>query len=80
MRGICDLIATANRAGDPYMRGMPYSHASRKADTNASSNDVIQEALAIHAANRPPKGPAKLMPRTPTLPKIVKNRKRRRTS
>jgi hypothetical protein len=60
------------------MRGMPYSHASRTADSGASSSDLIREALAIQAANRPPKGPAKLMPKTPTLPKVVKYRKQRR--
>jgi hypothetical protein len=60
------------------MRGMPYSHSNRTTDTSASTGDVIREALAIQAANRKPLGPAKLMPKTPTLPKVMKYRKQRR--
>lgn len=60
------------------MRGMPYSHATRTGDSNVSTGDVIREALANQAAKRKPSGPPKEMPRTPTLPKVMKYRKQRR--
>ncbi|HEY8751717.1 MAG TPA: hypothetical protein VIM11_27300 [Tepidisphaeraceae bacterium] len=61
------------------MRGMPYQRASQGPDSRGSANSYLSEALAIHAAKQPPKSPPKIMPVTPTLPKVVRGRKRRRT-
>jgi hypothetical protein len=61
------------------MRGTPYQRVSRSSDPQGPANSYVSEALAIQAAKRPPKGPAKAMPITPTLPKVVRGRKRRRT-
>ncbi len=61
------------------MKGIPYQQASRAPDAPPTSDPVIQEALAKHAAARPPKSPPKIMPITPTLKKVVKGRRRRRT-
>lgn len=63
------------------MRGMPYSHSNRtpeSGDRSTSTGDVIREALELQAAKRKPLGPPKMMPKTPTLPKIQKYRKQRR--
>ena len=42
------------------------------------NSECIREALEKQAALRPPKTPPKLMPITPTLPRIPKPRNRRR--
>lgn len=60
------------------MRGTPYTRASRPSKTEDASNSYIAEALAIQASKRPPRTPPKAMPVTPTLPKVVKGRRRRR--
>ncbi len=60
------------------MRGMHYSRASRRSE-DAPMDPHVAEALAIHASKRPAKSPPKVMPVTPTLPKVVRGRKRRRT-
>jgi hypothetical protein len=63
------------------MRGMPYSQASRKADAHEPKpNSYLDEALAIQAANRPPRSPPKSMPVTPQLPRVAKHKRRRRSS
>jgi len=60
------------------MRAVPYKRPSDNADAKPVSNSYVSEALAKQAAIRPPKTPAKLMPVTPTLPKMKSIRKRRR--
>ena len=60
------------------MRGMPYSRATRTADTASSTNPIVNEALAIQAANRPAKSAPREMPITPTLPRMPKPKRRRR--
>ena len=62
------------------MRGMPYKNASRGKDADAPMSPEVREALARQAAGRPPKGPPKAMPVTPTLPRIPKPKRRRRPS
>jgi hypothetical protein len=61
------------------MRGMPYSKATRTNEARASTNSYVQEALAKQAALRPPRTPPKPMPVTPTLPKVNKHRRKRRS-
>jgi len=60
------------------MRAVFYKRPSRST-TEAPANSYVAEALAIKAARTPPKTPPKIMPVTPTLPKVVRGRKRRRT-
>jgi hypothetical protein len=60
------------------MRGMSYTKATRATDTAVPSNSYVQEALAKHAASRPPKGKPNIMPVTPTLPRVPKPKGRRR--
>jgi hypothetical protein len=61
------------------MRGMPYQQATKGPKVEGATDSYVAEALAIQASKRAPKGPAKIMPVTPTLPKVVRGRKRRRT-
>lgn len=44
-----------------------------------TNSAIIQEALAKQAAKRPPKAPPKYVSAPPTLPKVRKHRRRRRT-
>jgi hypothetical protein len=60
------------------MRGMPYSKASRSSKTEGPVDEYVAEALAIQAAKTPPRTPPKIMPVTPTLPKVRKGRRNRR--
>jgi hypothetical protein len=59
------------------MRGMHYSRASRRTDDRAPSDPIVSEALAKQAAARPQQTPPKLMPVTPTLPKVRGKQRRR---
>ena len=43
-------------------------------------DDDVCEALEKHMASRPPKGKPKIMPVTPTLPRVPKPYKRRKPS
>jgi hypothetical protein len=60
------------------MRAMSYKRPSRSTSDEVPTNSYVREALAKQAASRPPKTPAKLMPVTPTLPKVYKPKGRRR--
>ena len=60
------------------MRDRADTSANRSEDMPVTTGDVIREALAIQAAKRKPAGPPKPMPKTPTLPKVMKYRKQRR--
>ena len=60
------------------MRGMSYTRATKSADQRSVANSFVSEALSKQAALRPPKTPPKLMPVTPTLPRIRKGKPRRR--
>ncbi|HWE97951.1 MAG TPA: hypothetical protein VG269_28645 [Tepidisphaeraceae bacterium] len=44
-----------------------------------SSSEYVSEALARQAAMRPPRGAARQMPVTPTLPRMPKPKRRRRS-
>ncbi len=59
------------------MRGMPYKRPT-STPSHETTNSYIAEALAKQAANRPAKTPPKVMPVTPTLPKVPKPRGRKR--
>jgi hypothetical protein len=60
------------------MRARSYKRPSRPSNDAVPTNSYVQEALAKQAASRPPRTPAKLMPVTPTLPKVYKPKGRRR--
>ena len=60
------------------MKAMPYKRQSGSKPPSTATNSYVQEALAKQAASRPPKTPAKLMPVTPTLPRIPKPKGRKR--
>jgi len=60
------------------MRALPRKRPSNNYDAPPITTSFIAEALAKQAALRPPKTPQKLMPVTPTLPKMPTARKRRR--
>ncbi|MBC7784548.1 MAG: hypothetical protein H7144_11985, partial [Burkholderiales bacterium] len=49
------------------MKAKPFKQATTTAFPEAQTDEVIAEALAKHAALRPPRAPAKAMPVTPTL-------------
>lgn len=61
------------------MRGMPYQRATSSPSQDKTSNTYVSEALAKQAALRPAKSPPKVLQVTPALPKVAKNRRRRRT-
>jgi hypothetical protein len=64
------------------MRAFPEKRPTSTPDVPQSATSFISEALAKQAALRPPKTPPKIMPVTPTLPRIpkpYKNKNRRRT-
>jgi hypothetical protein len=56
----------------------PFKQDSTTAHPTPVSNDFVREALARQAALRPARTPAKLMPVTPTLPKVPKPHRHRR--
>ena len=60
------------------MRAQPFKQDSTTAHPPAVTNEYVREALAKQAAIRPARTPAKLMPVTPTLPKVPKPYRRRR--
>ena len=57
------------------MRARVFKQSGRS-EAAETSNSYVSEALAKQAASRPPKTPPKLMPVTPTLPRVPKPRKR----
>ena len=60
------------------MKARPYKAQGGSGKVSNSTNSYVEEALAKQAASRPPKTPPKLMPVTPTLPRIPKPKGRRR--
>ena len=56
-----------------------YYKKSPSGPREGATNSYVAEAMAIKAARTPPKSPPKIMPVTPTLKKVVRGRKRRRT-
>jgi hypothetical protein len=63
------------------MKARPFKQATTTAFPPMATNAYVTEALARQAARRGPKTPPKALPVTPTLPKVAKrNRKRRSKS
>ena len=60
------------------MRAMPFKQDTTTAHPAAVTNEYVREALAKQASIRPARTPPKLMPVTPTLPKVPKPHRRRR--
>ena len=60
------------------MRGRPFKQSSGTAHPEPVRNDYVAEALAKQAASRPAKTPPKAMPVTPTLPRVRKQKRRRK--
>jgi hypothetical protein len=60
------------------MGAKPFKQDTTTAHLPAVTNEYVREALAKQAASRPARTPPKLMPVTPTLPKIPKPHRRRR--
>jgi len=61
------------------MAALPPQQPSDKSDFKPTGRSIIGEALAKQAALRPLKSPPKLIATPPTLPKVRKHRRRRRT-
>jgi hypothetical protein len=61
------------------MKAKPFKQATTTAFPSMVSNAEVVQALAIHAASRPAKTPPKTMPVTPTLPRVAKRHRRRRS-
>ncbi len=60
------------------MRAMPYKKSNSPTTDARPANSFVSEALAKQAASRPPKSPPKIMPITPTLPRVPKPHKYKR--
>jgi hypothetical protein len=60
------------------MKAKPYKQSTGTAFPEPVTNEIVSEALAKQAANRPKKSPPKAMPVTPTLPRQPKPRKKYR--
>jgi hypothetical protein len=60
------------------MRARPFKQATSTAHPAPVMNEFVSEALAKHAARRPPPAPPREMPVTPTLPRVPKPHGRRR--
>jgi hypothetical protein len=60
------------------VRGKFFKQSSSTAHPNPVTNDYVAEALAKQAASRPAKTPPKAMPVTPTLPRVRKQKRRRK--
>ena len=60
------------------VRGKPFKQTTTTAHPPAVTNDYVAEALAKQAASRPAKSPPNAMPVTPTLPRVRKNKRRRK--
>jgi hypothetical protein len=52
------------------MKAQPFKQDSTTAHPTPLFNDFVREALAKQAATRPARTPARLVPVTPTLPKV----------
>jgi hypothetical protein len=59
------------------MTAKPFKQASTTAHPDAVTNEYVSEALAKQAAMRPRKTPPKVLPITPTLPKMHNKHRRR---
>jgi hypothetical protein len=62
------------------MRGKPYKQETGPSAPKLVSSTYVREALAKQAASRGAKKPPNLMPITPTLPRVPKPHKRRRSA
>lgn len=60
------------------MRGKFFKQATTTAHPPAVTNEYVAEALAKQAASRPAKTPPRAMPVTPTLPRVRKQKRRRK--
>jgi hypothetical protein len=60
------------------MRSQPFKQDSTTAHPGPVNNEYVREALARQAATRPARTPPRLMPVTPTLPKVPKPYRHRR--
>jgi hypothetical protein len=61
------------------MRARQFKQSTTTAHPEMVSNSYVAEALAKQAATRPVKTPPKVMPITPTLKKVPRLHRRRRT-
>jgi hypothetical protein len=61
------------------MSDQPPQQPSDTPPPKVTNSAIIQEALAKQAAQRGPKAPPKYVSAPPTLPKVRKHRRRRRT-
>ena len=60
------------------MRARLFKQSSSSAHQPLVTNSFVAEALAKQAASRPAKTAAKIMPVTPTLPRVPKPHKHKR--
>lgn len=60
------------------MKGKFFKQATTTAHPPAVTNEYVAEALAKQAASRPAKTPPRAMPVTPTLPRVRKQKRRRK--
>lgn len=79
-RGILIALSRCNLLTERtfIMRAMPYKKSNSASTGTPTSNSYVSEALAKQAASRPPKSPPKIMPITPTLPRVPKPHKHKR--
>jgi hypothetical protein len=83
--GVCERLPIYRGIPTPiddirrlFMRAKLFKQATTTAHPPDVTNDYVSEALAKQAALRPPKTPPKLMPITPTLPRVPKPHKHKR--
>jgi hypothetical protein len=62
------------------MKARPFKQSSSTAHPPMVHNEIVEEALRHQAAKRPAKTPPRIMPVTPTLPKVSKPHKFKRSS
>jgi hypothetical protein len=62
------------------MRAKPFKQETTTAYPNPVTNTYVTEALMKQAANRPAKTAPKAMPVTPTLPKVRRPHRRKRST
>ena len=60
------------------MRAKPFKQHTGTAHPRPVTNEYVKEALEKQAASRPAKTPPKLMPVTPSLPRVPKPHKHKR--
>ena len=62
------------------MKARPFKQSTGTAHPPMVHNEIVEEALKQHAAKRPAKTPPKIMPVTPTLPRVPKPHKFKRSA